>query len=174
MKLCRCFFEAAIYHHFSENKSQSKFWKTQQLLPSKKLKTGCCFHSNRCLMNGKGFLLILLHGSLIAKGRKQTLYWGSTKKKPKMLQHSSQRDTHRQWHAHSITNQRGDKGLLHYWLRNCSSNKAIHPGDSVTARYGAEMDASGFSDSDVENWTVDPRVDEQEAPIFPIVRRGRK
>lgn len=109
-------------------------------------------------MNCKGFLLILLLGSLIVKGRKQTLL-GSTKNK-KTLQHSSQRDTHRQWHAHSITNQRGDKGLLHYWLRSCSSNKAIHPGDSVTARYGAEMDANGFSDSDVENWTVDPRVDE--------------
>lgn len=155
MKLCQCFFEAAILVKISLSLS---FGRLNSFLPSKKLKTGGCLHSNRCLLNGKGFLLILLHGSLIVKGRKQTLYLGNTKKN--MLQHSSQRDTHRHWHAHSITNQRGDKGLLHYWLRSCSSNKAIHPGDSVTARYGAEMDANGFSDSDVENWTVDPRVDE--------------
>lgn len=36
------------------------------------------------------------------------------------------------------------------------------------------MDANGFSDSDVENWTVDPPADEYEAPIFPIVCWGRK
>lgn len=107
------------------------------------------------------------------KGRKQTPLFQSGEKK-KTLLHSSQRDTHRQWHAHSITNQHGDKGLLHYWLRSCSSNKAIHRGDSVTARYGAEMDANGFTDSDVENWTVDPPTDEYEAPIFPIICHGQK
>lgn len=44
----------------------------------------------------------------------------------------------------------------------------------MTARYGAEMDANGFSDADVENWTVDPAADECEAQIFPIVCRGQK
>lgn len=84
-------------------------------------------------------------------------------------QRSSQRDAHRQWHPYSITNQRNDKGLLHYWLRSCSSNKAIHPGDSMTGRY--ELDGcKRLSNSDIENWNVDRvQTNRNLSQIFSII-----
>lgn len=110
--------------------------------------TGCCFHF---LLFLTGCLSALLNLSVVLceceREKARRIVWSTISRR------SSRRDAHRQWHPYSITNQRGDKGLLHYWLRSCSSNKAIHPGDSMTGRY--ELDGcKRLSNSDIGNWNV--------------------